>query len=269
MSNPGIAELTSPEVYVMSPDELAVEDRTCPICWEEYSHDHPDANIAAHRLHEYPSQLVACGHVFGDVCLGAHTEGTWPNSNKCPLCRAWLFGSEEGEDDGGSGAEEETRLLLALSDIQMGAVQETGHIAVARAALQQLSDTVRAETNNAAQPLLDHVERALTALDEAMANFRREMEQLQADILADTDDDDEIEDEIEDELETDIELGIEVDELGDERELQGSSDVPSAGGELDENAIGAETDGQHMALQENGDKASTPVKGEGDDGQKV
>lgn len=50
---------------------------------------------------------LACGHQFHRFCLGEWVYGGDALGNeRCPLCRAGIFGGNNGRDTGGGGEDE-------------------------------------------------------------------------------------------------------------------------------------------------------------------
>ena len=80
-------------------ETLATDDRNCGICRVEYSLSSSDIGDQEDPP-EKPVRL-ACGHVFGELCL---KEWLSPapqggNSNSCPTCRQQLFGAWPSNDE--------------------------------------------------------------------------------------------------------------------------------------------------------------------------
>jgi len=60
-------------------------DHECALCYEDFTEEHP------------PVVLDNCRHVFGKECLEKWVQSDNAQRNKCPTCRAILFGNEQGQ----------------------------------------------------------------------------------------------------------------------------------------------------------------------------
>ena len=71
-------------------ESLAVEDRTCPICYEAYDIVNPGGHSTSG---ETPVRIMVCSHVFGEQCLTQQVNGLNVSSRRCPMCRTFLYGA--------------------------------------------------------------------------------------------------------------------------------------------------------------------------------
>lgn len=80
-------------------ENLDKDDKICGICRVEYSFSSPDSGDQGNPP-EKPIRL-ACGHVFGQVCLKQWLSPApqGGNSNSCPTCRHQLFKARPSENN--------------------------------------------------------------------------------------------------------------------------------------------------------------------------